>query len=306
MAQIVLVHGIAQEQRSAAELESEWLPSLAGGLENSGHTPLADRLRSNGFTIKMSFYGNQFLTPDQQGLMPTALTVDEAATADEFARDLLNNAAESTDHADAGEARRELAALARDPGDAQGKIQATAVRAASRLDRVPWFSRGVLAAAASVNRTLAQVTRYLGDPAIRDYAIAQVHKHLDSDTRVVIGHSLGSVVAYEALHTHRADEQIPLFLTLGSPLGLSTITKRIQPQPPGFPAAAHRWVNVASSDDVVAARPDLHTAYNQNRPDGAVFEPTWMVDNGSKPHQVNFYLTKRCVGAVVAEALGHA
>ena len=49
MATIVLVHGIAQEQRSAAELETEWLPSLAGGLENAGHTPLADRLRDGAF-----------------------------------------------------------------------------------------------------------------------------------------------------------------------------------------------------------------------------------------------------------------
>jgi len=44
VAHIVLVHGIAQELRSAADLEAEWLPSLAGGLENAGHCALADRL----------------------------------------------------------------------------------------------------------------------------------------------------------------------------------------------------------------------------------------------------------------------
>jgi hypothetical protein len=70
MAQIVLVHGIAQEQRSAADLEAEWLPSLMGGLENAGHTRLADRFRTNDFTVKMAFYGNQFLAPDHQGLEP--------------------------------------------------------------------------------------------------------------------------------------------------------------------------------------------------------------------------------------------
>ena len=31
MATIVLVHGIAQEQKSADTLEEEWLPDLAGG-----------------------------------------------------------------------------------------------------------------------------------------------------------------------------------------------------------------------------------------------------------------------------------
>jgi pimeloyl-ACP methyl ester carboxylesterase len=41
------------------------------------------------------------------------------------------------------------------------------------------------------------------------------------ETKVVIGHSLGSVVAYEAAHyIHRS---LPLLVTLGSPLGLHTI-----------------------------------------------------------------------------------
>ena len=78
MATIVLVHGIAQEQRSAAELETEWLPSLAGGLENAGHTPLADRLRDGAFTVRMAFYGNKFLSPDHQGLEPDPLTAARA------------------------------------------------------------------------------------------------------------------------------------------------------------------------------------------------------------------------------------
>ena len=203
MATIVLVHGIAQEQRSAAELETEWLPSLAGGLENAGHTPLADRLRDGAFTVRMAFYGNKFLTPDHQGLEPDPLTADERSIAEQLALDLLRSAADSSNPKDAGEARRELAALTADPHDAQGIVKATAVRAAATLDRIPWFGRGTLNAASVVNRTLAQVTRYLDDPAIHDYAIAQVNQHLTTETRVVIGHSLGSVVAYDTLRTRR-------------------------------------------------------------------------------------------------------
>jgi hypothetical protein len=44
VATIVLVHGIAQEQRSADTLEAEWLPHLAGGLRVAGYEELADRL----------------------------------------------------------------------------------------------------------------------------------------------------------------------------------------------------------------------------------------------------------------------
>ena len=44
MAQIVLVHGIAQEQRAADALENEWLPALAGGVRLAGYPNIADQL----------------------------------------------------------------------------------------------------------------------------------------------------------------------------------------------------------------------------------------------------------------------
>jgi hypothetical protein len=48
VAVIVLVHGIAQEQRSADDLEAEWLPALAGGLRTAGYPELADKLWHHG------------------------------------------------------------------------------------------------------------------------------------------------------------------------------------------------------------------------------------------------------------------
>ena len=69
------------------------------------------------------------------------------------------------------------------------------------------------------------------------------------------------------------------------------------------PAAVRRWVNIAAPDDVVAARRELHAVFDRDRPHDALFEDTWNVDNGSKPHQINFYLTKKSCGAAVAAAL---
>lgn len=308
MAHIVLVHGIAQEQRSAADLETEWLPSLAGGLENAGHTMLADRLRReaaqrpDAVTIRMAFYGNQFLTPDHQGLTPDQLTPADQLIAEELAVDLLRNAVHSAHPKDAGEASRVVAALGRDPDDAQGRISRTGVRAVAALDRIPWFTRGGLAGLALANRTLAQVARYLADPSIRAHAISQVSRHLDPSTRAVIGHSLGSVVAYETLRTRPVTPPLPLLITLGSPLGLSAINRRLQ-QPPAYPATLTRWVNLAAPDDIVAARPDLLPVFDRHRPSHAHFDPTWKVDNGSEPHRAGFYLTKRSCGQALAEAL---
>jgi len=251
VAHIVLVHGIAQELRSAADLEAEWRPSLAGGLENAGHEDLADRLHreagapAGAVTVRMAFYGNRFRVPDQQGGQPEELNADEELVAEEFALDLLRNATRSAHPRDAAEARRAVATLTRDPVDAQGAPRRLAGRAGAALDRIPWFTRGGLAGLALASRTLAQVTRYLTDSTIRDHAIGQLTARLTPDTRAVVGHSLGSVVAYEALRLPRAEEGLPLLITLGSPLGLSAINCRLR-QPPAYPAAVRRWPRSAA------------------------------------------------------------
>jgi hypothetical protein len=308
---IVLVHGIAQEQRSAADLETDWLPSLVGGLENAGHVTLADRLRREAdtrpgaVTVRMAFYGDRFRTPDQQGITAEDLNADEEDIAEELAVDILENAVHSSNPRDAGEAQRAIGALQRDLADEQGPRRAarqTAARTVAALDRIPWFTRGGLGALALANRTLAQVTRYLANPEIRSHAIHQVSKHLTPHTQVVIGHSLGSVVAYETLRNRPADPPLPLLVTLGSPLGLSAINRRLS-NPLGYPDGLVRWVNIAADDDVVAARPNLLRVFDRDRPNTARFDPTWRVDNGSAPHRANFYLTTRSCGQALADTL---
>jgi hypothetical protein len=301
MAQIVLVHGIAQEQRSADELEALWIPSLAGGLRNAGQDDLADRIRD--YTIRMAFYGNKFLKDDHQGLEPDPLTEEEEATAEAFAKDLLKNATYSSDEEDADEARISLLAMDPEVADAQSAFSEAKVRAVGWLDKLPWFGRGVVDAAGAIKPTLAQVTKYLEDAEIHDFAVGKVTRHMGEDTQVVIGHSLGSVVAYDAVRALPADQTIPLLITLGSPLGLSAISTRLKPQLPGFPAAVKKWVNIAAPDDIVAARPDLHEAFDRDRPTGAEFPKTWVVDNGSEPHDIKFYLSKQSCGNTLASAL---
>ncbi len=181
-------------------------------------------------------------------------------------------------------------------------MRSGAVTAIGALDRIPWFTRGGLNSLALVNRTLRQVTRYLTEPAIRAHAVGQVLEHITASTRVVIGHSLGSVVAYEALSTLPPTPRLPLLITLGSPLGLSAINRRLG-QPPGYPAAIRKWVNIAAPDDIVAARPDLRTVFDRDRPEDSHLAPTWRVHNGSRPHDVAHYLTKECCGNALAEAL---
>ena len=72
---------------------------------------------------------------------------------------------------------------------------------------------------------------------------------------VLLAHSLGSVVAYEALCADR-NLAVELFVTLGSPLAVRHVVfDRLSPMPAGRgirPPGAGQWVNIADRGDPVA------------------------------------------------------
>ncbi|GAA1987150.1 hypothetical protein [Amycolatopsis minnesotensis] len=303
MARIVLVHGIAQEQRSADALEAEWLPSVAGGVRLAGGAALADRLwRANlpgDLETRMAFYGDVFLRSGQQG-GDDELSGAEAELAEALALEWLTRGAESSRESDRRRAASELAALAGQPGERQG-ARAAARPVLNALARLRPFARfGAGFAERFLVKALRQVSAYLTDETVRETVQQRVAEHVGADTEVLIGHSLGSVVAYEA--AHRLDRPLPLLVTLGSPLGLRTVVyERTRPQPPRVPPAVRRWVNLADVDDLVAARPDL-TAWFPGA-DG-VLHSERTVDNGARPHDATSYLAKRETGAPIVAALG--
>jgi len=308
MAEIILVHGIGQQQSSADKLESAWLPTLAGAMRSIGDADLADRLwrvagQPGGIESRMAFYGHLFLRPGQQGDDPGEFTAEEAVMAEALAQEWLHRSAiRSSRDKDRILAQRELAYVNWLMGEEQG-VGSVARSAVGSLARIPWFAAvGMALAERTIKRDLAQVTRYFTDEAVRTAAQKQVMKLVDERTKVVIGHSLGSVVAYEVAHT--LGQALPLLITLGSPLGLQSIVyQRLRPQPPGFPPAVQHWVNAADRDDLVAAEPDLIPFFGSALPAGATFDGAFTVDNGSDPHNAEFYLGKREVAEAVRDVL---
>src|SRR4051794_39425419 len=116
MAEVILIHGIAQEQRTADSLESEWLPALAGGVRLAGYPHLADRLwrhgpAHGGVNVRMAAYGDLFLDPDAQGDDDDLddLTSDQHVLAAALAQEWLHRAASRDGHPDQGRAATELA-----------------------------------------------------------------------------------------------------------------------------------------------------------------------------------------------------
>ncbi|HEY7426787.1 MAG TPA: hypothetical protein VH682_21300 [Gemmataceae bacterium] len=309
MAVIVLVHGIAQEQYSADSLEKEWIPALAGGVRTAGFPDIADRLwRGQGgpgaIEARMAFYGHFFRRPGLQGDEPEAFSAEEELVAEELAAAWLENAANRASRPKEREtAVRELAYVRHEVGQEEAGTGAMARKAINSLSRLRWFAHlGMGFAERFVNRALAQVTRYLTDETIRSAALKSVLDLVGSETKILIGHSLGSVVAYEA--SHLLQHPLDLLLTLGSPLGLQNIVyQRLRPQPPTFPAGVRRWVNIADREDFIAAEPDLQSLFSTGIPSGSVFESTYTVDNGAQPHDARFYLTTVEVGKVLGRVL---
>ncbi|WP_405180927.1 hypothetical protein OG225_06985 [Nocardia sp. NBC_01377] len=304
MATIVLVHGIAQEQESADTLEAKWLPGLAGGVRNHGDLELADRLWRNGVpgevSTRMAFYGNQFLVKGAQGTVPGQVDDAQLELMGQLAEQWLTTAAK---HASYDRDRRTAQQLTAVPPNARAQgIKATMRPVLNGLTQLRWFAPlGIGLAEKFVWRALSQVARYFTDDAVRQYAQDQVLAHIGPDTRLVIGHSLGSVVAYEALH--RCDHEVAL-LTMGSPLGLRTVVyDRLRPQPVSVPTAVTRWDNLVDRDDLVAAHLDLAPFFPPAH--GATVVPVTAaaLDNGAAPHDSTHYLVKAATGDIVAKAL---
>lgn len=312
MAVIVLIHGISQEQYAADSLEREWLPALAGGVRTAGFSDIADRLwRGQGGTgaieARMAFYGYIFRRPGLQGDEPEPFSAEEELVADQLAETWLENAVSRASRPKEKEtAVRELAYVRHEVGKEEAGTGAVARKAIHSLSRLRWFAPwGMAFAERFVNRALSQVTRYITDDAIRSAALKSVMDLVGLETRVLIGHSLGSVVAYEAAHLLR--QPLDLLLTLGSPLGLQNIVyQRLRPQPPTFPAGLRRWVNVAAREDFIAAEPDLKSIFSTGISPESVFEATYTIDNGAEPHRAEFYLTTVEVGKVLGQVLSAA
>ncbi|HEY7263351.1 MAG TPA: hypothetical protein VH589_17920 [Trebonia sp.] len=306
MAQIVLVHGIGQQGSTLEEQEAAWLPSLVKGVLASGHpnaAAMGARLAASTdqncpSLARMAFYGDLFLPTDTQGEEAQASPAAEAL-AESLAAALLAHAVVSGDTRLAAEAANALRQADLDRDGVQGR--GARVRSiVAVLDGNAWLTARIFGVLQKAKKDLLQVTRYLTEDDLRAAVQARVAALLDDDTQLVIGHSLGSVVAWEACWA--LGQPLPILITLGSPLGLdSVVYTRLRPQPPIWPRLVQRWVNVAHPDDVVAVDPDLGRLFPA--PNGLTLE-SHTPQSKYEHHAAAGYLGDQATGCAVADALG--
>jgi pimeloyl-ACP methyl ester carboxylesterase len=183
-------------------------------------------------------------------------------------------------------------------GATKGRTPRFVQRALDALSRSK-FLAGVVESAFIFD--LKQVSAYLGDPQVRRDVRARVTSLINDDTRVIVAHSLGTVVAYECLCAH-PEWPVRALVTLGSPLGIrNVIFDRLEPRPDqgrgAWPGSIEHWSNIADNGDIVALVKDLAPCFGERVKDSLVY-------NGAGPHDILPYLTAQETGHAIAAGLG--
>jgi hypothetical protein len=280
MARIVGIHGIAQQARGPEVLETAWVPALRDGVTISGAEP-PDRA-----DFAIAFYGDLFRAKGGKavGSPPYVATDVEYGFEWELLQAWWAGAAACEDAVPGHDDSTKL------------RTAKTVQRALNALSQSRFFT-GVTERL--IIGLVKQVCAYLKDDTVRAQIQARVDRVVGPDTAVLVGHSLGSVVAYEAACAH-PDWDLTL-VTLGCPLGIRNLVfDRLRPAPENgrgqFPACAATWTNVADTGDVVALVKQLAPLFS-----GCVQD--LLVNNGSKAHDICPYLTAAETGHAISEGL---
>ena len=244
MKQLVFVHGRAQENKDAAALKAEWVDAWRSGLAKSElSVPISDT------DIRFPYYGQ------------TLYDLAQGKTAGEAAAVIVKG--DDADREQQAFVREVILEVQRKQGITDADLAQAAGVDVVQKGPLNWeWLQGVLkvidqrvplASGASIALATNDVYQYLDNIGIRDEIETGVRQALTPDVpTVVVAHSLGTVVAYNLLRREGAAQRwkVPLFVTIGSPLAVTAIRKKLAPN--RHPACVGRWLNVLDERDVVA------------------------------------------------------
>jgi hypothetical protein len=288
--QLVLVHGRSQEHKDAGRLKAQWISTWTEGLQKSGlQMPIAET------DIRFPYYGDA-LFDLVEGSDTVAEIVVRGAFDDDDEKDFMVSVLQEVRNK-AALSDAQLAAVAGTEVVERGILNHEWVLAILRtMDRhLPGGS------GASIALTTHDVYQYLRNPGIRDKIEAGVRAAMTPGVpTVVVGHSLGTVVAYNLLQREGAAMgwQVPLFVTVGSPLAVAAIKRALRPI--RFPSCAGAWYNALDPRDVVALYP-LDAENFDVRP--AIVNQTDLDNPTENRHGIAGYLNDKEVARRIYDAL---
>jgi pimeloyl-ACP methyl ester carboxylesterase len=188
------------------------------------------------------------------------------------------------------------------PGtEAEARLEQSRSGIAEMLTDLAGDAISALAQAASdaaFERAVDMVAVMATEPDLRARLRARIEPLVDGETRVIVAHSMGTVLSYMALANH-PQWTVHTLVTLGSPLASPMIFGQLDPAPVDgvgmWPGGIERWVNVRAVGDKAAEVP-LGERFGERVEDVRV-------DNGHRAHAPEPYLNAAATGAAVAAAL---
>lgn len=241
---LVFIHGRSQQGRNADEIKSEWMGALAEGAEKAGLRVPA------GVDVQLPFYGDKLDGFARAWDVPLAQDIGSRGNPEdreflEFQADIAEQLRQGAGIGDE-QVEQELGPGPRERGPLNWNWVQAILRA---LDR---YAPGT--SSSTIETFTRDVFLYTRRAGVRDEIDRIVAASITEEPTVIVGHSLGSVVAYNILRTDRRRLQVPMFATVGSPLGIRTIRDQFAPvrypQPP-----VQSWYNAFDRRDTVALFP---------------------------------------------------
>ena len=160
-------------------------------------------------------------------------------------------------------------------------------------------SLGQAASEAAFERTVDMVATMAHVPDLLPRIWARIESVVTADTRVLVGHSLGSVISYGALRRN-PQWNVHTFVTLGSPLGQPMVLDQLNPPVDagdGWPGSIQRWVNVRRGRRQGGVGQPARRGATTRRVEDV------LVDNGHRAHDPEPYLNAAATGAAIAAGL---
>ena len=175
--------------------------------------------------------------------------------------------------------------------------------------------------------TANEIDRYFNNTdnaasKIRDLLKQTLRPMLEKqDDVLLIGHSLGAVVAYDALWELSRQEGIKGkidFLTLGSPMGMHYIHRRLLGMSgqgeKSYPDLIRHWINLSAEGDVTALNQNLNESFHPMLEQGLIesiedhchgIYNYFRSDAGLNCHRSYGYMVSPAVGSIIADWWKH-
>ncbi|WP_426960256.1 hypothetical protein [Muricoccus radiodurans] len=291
---LVLLHGIGQEGLKPQDLQNTWVRDLESGMGGEGVLART--------TIDMPFYGDALIAAAALTLRGAVAQGAVGASDDHDLSDFLSESLQEQAEA-AGIAQSEIAV--EQDRENKGGVVSQSLPMNRRINAIVSLLERISPLHGDLAlRLLGQAHAYLKKPHVRDAVDAIVRPALASDPLVVVAHSLGTIVGFRLLREHELSGrsvEVPLFVTLGSPLTLSTVQRAIGP-PLTTPSGVRRWINVRDPDDFIS----LNRSLGLPRFSGNIENISDFKNTGATAHSIPGYLSHPKTATAIAEALGIA